>query len=635
MGWMERRKTSTRKRLLKRNDPFDRAQGVIPGYPTTVWPGDHEMGVLDFSWQDNGSGRGFTGSMQPATGYGNHFWAIVCDGSPQYIDYFPEGKVTAIAGAYDPLRTSAHQVSIEPLGDWDTDSGVDISVQQEYFVLDKGAWIEFDFQAVIEDVKAYGDSGQFSSWSISGLQRWGTVRRANGGQNKTEACLDLSMSTAASVHTVSLSLNGYLVAQGARTGNGSVTLSAQNNSGVSGTVALTYSADIALTAGATFNARWAAQYLVTCGSLNTTYNDPGLGNNLSVKIGPFAAGTYAYSIKAVSDSGVQGTAASGNVTIPGRPNAPTNLRYTGTDHTNTVVLWNAPSGSIDGYNVYDSALDMPTDTNDPIAFVAAGTTQYAMPDLGAGSGTRRVIVASTKSGVEDGQRKTIKIEYSAGNPVPGRPNDPSFSFLSVTGGNAINIQYVYDSTAQKGVGAFAQLFLVPEGVTLADNAAADASQALGTPIGRIYRGKISATTAAGVTLTAGWYQPCVRVATSGSESWNIALFVGAASWSGGVATITYTLGLGQTDVINVGDVVTIAGVTNSGYNVTGVTVTSVNTSAHTFTYALASNPGGNSFGGVVTRLSGTRSKAIGIGPAIYFSPAAPAAPGSVTTQVVA
>lgn len=497
---------------------------MIPGYPTTGWPGDHEMALLDFTWQDNGTGLGFSGSFTPWTNYGNRFWVVVADGVPQSVVYGAEGQTTAISGTWDTTRTN-HQVSIEPIFDWDSiTSGIDISVlatQQDYHVLDKGVFVEFDFDAVIEDIKAYGDKGQFSSWNISGLQRWGTVRQVNG-EPRTEAALDLTMSSVGAVHTVTLSLNGYAVASGSITGNGTVTLAAQNSSGVSGTVVLAYTQD--LSSGATFNARWCQSYVVTCGGVSVTKNDEGLGNRLSATVGPIGPGVQNYSITPTSDTGVAGTAATGTVTVPGRPNAPGIPVYVSGNWTNTVIQWataDPGTGSAPQYNIYDSELNAPTDTNDPsISGIASGSfpgtkTQTLNSLAAAAAGFRRVIVASVLGGVEDGQRKTVKIEYdSSGNVVLPRPNDPTFSLNKVSSGTTVSMNYIYNAQAQEGVATKVLLFLVPEGGTLADNATPDAQQNIATAVNNIARGTINANTAGGVALTAGWYQPCIRTATA-------------------------------------------------------------------------------------------------------------------------
>ena len=63
---------------------------MIPGYPTTGWPGDHEMALLVFNYADNGSGLGFAGTMQPWTNYGDRIWVIVVEPSSKSPPSLPE-----------------------------------------------------------------------------------------------------------------------------------------------------------------------------------------------------------------------------------------------------------------------------------------------------------------------------------------------------------------------------------------------------------------------------------------------------------------------------------------------------------------------------------------------------------------
>lgn len=71
--------------------------------------------------------------------------------------------------------------------------------------------------------------------------------------------------------------------------------------------------------------------------------------------------------------------------------------------------------------------------------------------------------------------------------------------------------------------------------------------------------------------------------------------VTGASWSSGTATLT----VNTTVLFEVGDMVTISGITPSGYNPAGNTAVLTAVSGNTLSYAIASNPGSYSSGGVV------------------------------------
>jgi hypothetical protein len=80
--------------------------------------------------------------------------------------------------------------------------------------------------------------------------------------------------------------------------------------------------------------------------------------------------------------------------------------------------------------------------------------------------------------------------------------------------------------------------------------------------------------------------------------------VTAATWSGGTATIT----TGTTNMgLVVGNPVTVSGVSPAGFNGT-YTVTAVDNTAHTFSYALATSPGGTGSSGTAT------------GPSVPYNP---------------
>jgi hypothetical protein len=72
--------------------------------------------------------------------------------------------------------------------------------------------------------------------------------------------------------------------------------------------------------------------------------------------------------------------------------------------------------------------------------------------------------------------------------------------------------------------------------------------------------------------------------------------VTGASWSGGIATVTFSGG-GASFSVALGDTVTISGMTPSGYDVTGATVTA--STANSVSYAVVSDPGPYVSGGSV------------------------------------
>jgi len=397
----------------------------------------------------------------------------------------------------------------------------DIEWQTIAFELDKGrhALVEWD---VVYEAASYEydrSTPQLTSWSLTGLRRYTNCQPV--GDFKTQGRLSVEISTAGSDHTVTIKMGDISVASGSRTGDGSVTLAEANDSGISGTVSLAYVAD--LEAGESFlNVRWASQYKIYVDDeLDSTVNDKVLANQLRAKIGPLSVDSHEVKIKAVSDSGVDGTlSGAASVSISGRPEPPGDPSYASGDYTDTVIEFDASATEGATYRAYDSELDEPVNLDDIAATADAGqgTIQITLPSLGApAAGTRRVVIAAVDGGIEDGVRASLEIEYDAsGAVIAGRPNIPGFAVSSISG-RTLTARYAYNAIEEKATGHTAQLFLVPAGGSI-DLGSPDAESAL-VSSGRIREGTISAT-----ADSDGQYFFCVVVRTAGGvQSANSAL----------------------------------------------------------------------------------------------------------------
>lgn len=476
--------------------------------------------VIDF-----GDGTGALVRLQAMTGYGDLYWGIVCAGRVILVVFLPEGQLKEFTLYYDQ-GFSEQAVSIVPNGGWPDDSGIDLTVQQQFYILDKANVVEVDFDCVIEVLSAFGDAAQFSGWSLSGLRRNYNSRATD---KTTQFQIDIVLTNVAGTYTVSLQLGSLVIASGTIVGNGVVTLTAQNGSGLSGTVTLTFSGVLSLGA-AYVQARWAAQYEVHCAptltfprSPEAVVTDPGLANRLMGRV-TAAPGNNSFLVRAITDTQVTGTntAAAGTIATPGRPAPPTALALQSSpgNWTNTAIQFAASPTAGATYRIYDSLLDNPTDFNAaPGTHIAdAGTITYTLPSLGsAGTGKRRISVVAVSGGIEDGYRRTLTIEYAAGVIILPRPNVPKFSLASKNG-RAVVVNFSYDTTEQAGVGATVQLFLFRKGAAVSFVTPAN-TMALPTTKGAIKSGTISATAAAD-----DWHQFAVLVTTAaGVQSLNTAL----------------------------------------------------------------------------------------------------------------
>ncbi len=520
--------------------------------------------MLIFDVTDYGDGTGAMVTLQACQGLGDSYWGIVCAGKVLTVVWLPEGITIETSIVYDQSLLSQaaalglaaeFPVSIVPNSGYSDSSVADLTIQQQDFLLDKARTVQIDFDCVIEVLSAFGDSNQFSAWTLSGLQRYingqPTANRTQlqmsillltssaalpvttngqdvttGVANTGSGSLNVTTGQAVSAHYVYLQIGSLILASGSITGNGTVTLAAQNGSGLNGTVVLNYSADITEIGAAFIDARWAEKYNINIASVlnfprtpELVVADPGLSNRLNGKVGPLTAGTYPFVVQAVTDTGIKGNniAAQGTIAVPGRPlppGVPALDSPTG-DYTDTKIVATASLTAGATYIWHDMQY-----INGPIDFhasaatfpaVTAGSTMHlTLPTLpgGAQAGIRRGALVAVNGGIEDGYRKPFEVEYLANGTIYApRPNVPSFNVDSKTG-RQLTVRFAYDSANQAGIGAIAELFIVEKGGVVNWNAPA-AVVSLGGITGTIKNGTISA-----VAPADDWYQYAVVIQTA-------------------------------------------------------------------------------------------------------------------------
>ena len=491
---------------------------MMSGDPSSVPAGDNEDFFLDFLVDDDATGLGARIQLEMATGYGDQFVALIADSEIRQILWMAEGDIWEGWVAYDPAR-EIHAVSAHPLGDWNYVTDLDITYEHRLFFSDKGVSIVLEWDAVIEALTAYDDDDQLSGWSLTGLQRALNCMQVEG--SPTQGRLDIEITDNGGDYTVTLSMNGYAIAEGTRTGNGVVTLAEQNDSGVSGSVTIAYSGDLALADAAWLGIRWAAGYYVHCATslsfprtAEVYVYDDGLGNRFAATIGDLAAGTYSYVIQAHTDTGVAGTNTSviGTVTVPGPPDPPGALSYVSGNYAATVIgFTNSPTAGAT-YRLYDSELGEPPDMATVADTLIAGTPSAArtwtLPALSApAAGIRRVVVVALSGGVEDGYRRALSIEYdAAGNVIPARPNIPGAQTSSANG-LTLTAQYTYDTADEDAEATILQAFLIAEGGTVDWTRPSGVASIAAS--GTLRSGTVQATAAAD-----GWYRWVIRAATA-------------------------------------------------------------------------------------------------------------------------
>jgi len=486
------------------------------GLPTTVPAGDNDDYLKVFKLDDLGDGIGCRLTIKAVEGYGNLYYALVCDGIPQRTIYLPEDETRQVTLTYDPNLTN-HAVSVVPIGEWDEiPPGCDVLIQQNYFENDKGYWSEITFDATYT---VQSNSSQFSNWHLTGIQRFKNVKPVS--YFKTRGRLDITLSSADAVHMLTLSLGDFVIATGSITGDGVITLTESNSSGVNGSVTLNYSSDLAIGAAFAEVAYAKAYKIYVNGTYNNTLNDYGLSNAYTTRIGPLSAGVHSITLKPVSDSDIEGNAATSTaVTINGRPEAVTNQQVISGNYLNTLISWTGSSTVGATYNLYDSRINDSTNLREVIDTKgnSLGTVYAMLPALaGIEQGIRRVIVESSLAGIESGYRKEIAIEYdSNGDVVLARPNIPGFQFNRIESGNKLFVDYYYNRVEEQATGVQAQLFMVASGSSINfSNPMAVRSMPVTTGV------DIVTGTLSGIAGSSGYYNFCVRTArATGLQSQN-------------------------------------------------------------------------------------------------------------------
>ena len=160
----------------------------------------------------------------------------------------------------------------------------------------------------------------------------------------------------------------------------------------------------------------------------------------------------------------------------------------------------------------------------------------------------------------------------------------------ITGGTSGNVLYdnagVVGELANTGTGNNV-LATSPTLVTPVLGAASGTSLALTSATGLTLNGSVLAKTNTLLFTTLSYYIAPSSTATT--------ITVTGASWASNVATLTFTA---ITTAIPIGTVITVTGMTPSGYNASNVQITASSTTSVAF--ALFTNPGAFSVGGTIT-----------------------------------
>jgi hypothetical protein len=536
-------------------------------------------------------------SLTAKSGWGGAWWTVWADGA-----WLAPAVVDATSATKFPVEFRAdwtsHAVYAVCLGKWSyAPPSAALDVVRNTFEASIGIAFDVQWEAPVVS-EAYGDSGQFSNWALTGIRRHQNCAPVEGWS--TRARCSVVLSSAGAVHTLYLYRNSQLVASGTRTDDGAITLAAANSSGLSGSVDLAYSADITAAAGAYVETRWPQTYYVyESTTLLATVRDTGHANTYSARVNGLASGSHSLRMKVGTDLGqTSGYGSTASASLGVRPPSPLNPAYVsggyaatviqfssatpawtaataktlrqwvvpasgpagyayectvaGTTHATVEPTWPTTVGNTvtDGgvtwtcraavtYRIYDSEIDEPpnTVTVSKTASASGSTVSVTLDATTVEAGIRRVQIRSVLSGVEDPLGTVLEIEYdAAGAVVVPAPNAPTFTIESLSG-RTVTARYAYDGAKDSASAATVKLWLVAEGAS-PNWASPDTSQAVASAdVWSMRRGTIAGTAAAD-----GFYRVAVRIAdASGNLSPNTTLtdpvWIGTATPSAPTPTL--------------------------------------------------------------------------------------------------
>lgn len=443
---------------------------MIPGFPTTCPPGDHEDFIEALECQDIGGG--LRARFTPREDYGQ-VYRLLIDGLPASPPLYCAAEEPAeLRGPYE-LGGVDHVAAVAPMGDWFDDS-LDLTPQLTLWEAARAdrIYAEIDTQPAFA---VYGVNSQLSSLALTGLQRFANCRPVEG--RPTWGQLDLTIDDTAGTRTVELLLDGVVICSGSRVGDGSITLAEQNDSGVSGSVIIAYTGDVAT--GGYALIRWPAQlkihYKTSTFSggdfprtAEATLYDDGRSNTFRYRSDVLAAGSYYVVVHQVDECGNEGTGTQSGgaaVTVYAPPAKPGKAAYVSGDQSNTAINWTASATAAVTYNIYDSGTSGILDLDAaPVNTASTSATLASLADP-TFTGIRRILVRATKAGIEEGSTQILELEYASGAVIVARPPKPGVGKQVSTSGLTLTVPVTIDTAEQAVAAATVELFLFAVGAS--------------------------------------------------------------------------------------------------------------------------------------------------------------------------
>lgn len=276
---------------------------MIVGGAVGSAPGRTQDHVLNIEAQQF-AGNSILAKMKPVARYRDHYFAPYINGV--YIgnnvkSHFKE-DISLIAIA--PSGSSTVSVYFEDAGRIAAFTDRSPSTMAELIEALTATRIQFSWTCNYELTAPVGDTS-LDIVSVSGAKRAFNVEVVPN--KNTRGRLYYSISSDGTTHTIRFWSYDLIVASGSRIGDGSIVCNQENNSGLSLTANLTYSADVT---SAYFDLRWPSAYQIHYSTVPLTFprtpqgtlQDAGVDSYLFLSPS-LPSGTYYYNVLQVDDAG--------------------------------------------------------------------------------------------------------------------------------------------------------------------------------------------------------------------------------------------------------------------------------------------------------------------------------------------
>jgi len=444
-----------------------------PGMRTSSAPGDTKDMVLDTVGIISTAGAFVIIVFNLKPTYGDRYWITYIDGVKVTHDHVPEDILEGTQIAPIPEIFTDTCIVVEDAGDW-ANADYDPNFQAIEFEEESAEQISMRWDASPQfAVSEPAGTGQLTSFSLTGVKRFTNVAIDN--RHPSQGTYELELLNVGGVRTVNLYADLVKVATGFRTGDGTINLTELRRSGIAGSVAVVYTADI-VKGDAELKVRFPGSYQIhfSTSALSfprtpeDTIDDDGQGNRFTFTTDTaLAAGTYNVAIVAVSDTGVPETVplAATSEVITEKPGFPVSLTYLDGPSTATRIRFDAPDAT-STYNIYVSpAVGTPVDLETVFQTEAAGAGEHivTLASLGAAlTGDIRILVRTVSSGgVEEKAGQQIKVTYATAVRVIPGPNSPGIETFT-TDGREVTVIASYNNQDEPNLAAEIDLFVVAE-----------------------------------------------------------------------------------------------------------------------------------------------------------------------------